>query len=216
MKTVFFKLLTICLIAFSPSLKAQSLSLQGGLNVSHWGGDQFAELDDPGLSEFVSRPMKLGFQIEALLEFPISKKISLNSGLRFNQISWQVNIDEMPDFGISSETTYSLNLLELPLNLRYNQQINRKLKAYGSAGAYFGGVVAMAAEVKFMENGQTETDRWSDLADEFILDFGLDFGGGIEYKNWLAGLSYRHGYVGREGDFFTTGVISLNLGYRIF
>lgn len=204
------------LFALCPALKAQSLILQGGLNGSRWGGETMDFLEQFEFAN-VSQKVKLGYQIEALIDIPLTEQITISPGIRLNRIGFTMEISSLPgqmEGGLS--TDFSASFIEVPLCVRYYHTVNNDLKVYGSAGGYFGGLLMTSVEAQETFDGDSESFSDSQMADDFVPSFGLEIGCGLDYKKWLAGLSFKYGSFGEDGVAFLPAVVSLNLGYRLF
>ncbi len=213
MNTNTFKILLLCFLALS-SLKAQSVIFKAGFNGSIWAGEAFSDLEADAPAG-LSRPVKAGFQLEALVDYPITNKLSLSPGLRFNQITLSLSAQEA--FG-RSQTTLSLQqsagLLELPLKFRYTSSLKGRLKGYLSAGGYLGAWLYTNYDRRGVFKGEVQSESGRKRASTYVPNIGLETEAGIEYEGLLIGLGYKYGGISSEHWNFTQ-ILCFNIGFRI-
>ena len=128
---------------------------------------------------------KIGFHIGVTAEVPLSANLYFEPALLFSTKGFK--IDETLAKGSTN-----LNYLELPLNLLYKFDVG-SLKLFALAGPYVG----------FAMSGKTKADGIDDITlkigtnkeEDSIkpLDFGANFGAGVEISNITVGLQYGLG-----------------------
>lgn len=170
---------------------------------------------------------KTGFFLGAFREFPVSEKISLETGLVLSTAGYK---QEIPQGGPLDFTDikYRINLyyLNIPINARMGFDLGNR-KIYGFLGPYCGVGIYGRSKDSHLFRGQPysgKTDiRWgnnSDTDDFRRFDFGISAGSEIELGSIRAGISYTFGLaniasknpIGKEAY---NRVITISLGYKL-
>ncbi|MDR1343693.1 MAG: PorT family protein [Prevotellaceae bacterium] len=122
-------------------------------------------------------------------------------------------------FEVKYTNTTSLYYLEVPLRALAKFTLTDDIKVNVNFGPAIGVAVSGKEKSEKSGGGQsgTETVNIFDDKDTGRFHFGLDFGGGIEYKQFYVGLGYDLGlsnmYTG-DGDYSVkNSTFSINLGY---
>lgn len=192
----------------------------------------------------VNESSKISFHVGAIIDYSFSKNFSLESGLL---LSWKgANFDRTVYDDNTTKVTESQNFaplfLELPINAVYKVDLKPiKLLIFG--GPYFGfGVggnreisheatglpagTSLAEAVAYcVQHSLTEPDGTSGLkygsnsSDDLKgLDFGLDFGAGIEFHNFQFRLQYGLGLANlnpttANNEILKNNVFAISVGY---
>ena len=197
---------------------AQTFRIIGGLNLSNM---LVKDEEDTYSDDFKMKP---GFHIGATVEFPLSNVLSLSTGLLIDTKGFTTK-EEGQDW----VTKEKLNLyyLDIPIVLKAANEFDSGVKIFGLIGPYIG--VGLSGKVKeeYEYQGQKETFEgdveWgNDVNEDYLrrFDSGLTFGGGVEVKAILFGISYDLGLynVLPDNDYgikMKNRVLKLSIGYRL-
>jgi len=215
----FTKLLLVVMVSFlSFESFAQTFRIIGGLNLSNM---LVKDEEDTYSDDFKMKP---GFHIGATVEFPLSNVLSLSTGLLIDTKGFTTK-EEGQDW----VTKEKLNLyyLDIPIVLKAANEFDSGVKIFGLIGPYIG--VGLSGKVKeeYEYQGQKETFEgdveWgNDVNEDYLrrFDSGLTFGGGVEVKAILFGISYDLGLynVLPDNDYgikMKNRVLKLSIGYRL-
>jgi len=212
MKNLIKLSILVFLLSLGAESFAQTFGIKAGVNFSNMlvKGDDFANSDD--------FEMKAGYHFGPMVELPISKIFSFESGLLLS----------IKGFKRPVTTTYksTLNLLylDLPLNIRASIGIGGA-KIYAVFGPYIGiGLIGeVKSEVTNMGEKKTHKEdiRWgANVREDHFkrLDFGLAMGVGVEISSFQIGLNYGLGLanisaVTTRGIKIKNRVFGISLGY---
>ncbi|WP_221389731.1 porin family protein [Dyadobacter sp. NIV53] len=216
MKKIAVSVLILLVLTLATKSFAQTFSLRSGLNLSTM---QFK--DDQNESDILK--LKPGFHVDALVEFPIAKNFSFETGLLFSMKG--TRIDEKLEAGNVTyhlKTRTTLMYLDIPLNAKTIFSVGQ-IKVYGTLGPYVG--IGLAGKNKIEEtiNGEKTTEnvdaKWGKDGDLKRLDFGLAVGAGVEINALLIGVNYGYGLANISS--YTDGglkmknrVLGISIGYK--
>jgi hypothetical protein len=212
MKNLRQTLFVICAILISSGAFAQKISVKAGLNLAN-----MTAKDD---SKTYSSDYKTlaGFQVGATVEFPVSEKFGIETGLLFSTKGFKSDV-------ASTKVTFATSYLDIPINAKVYFG-SGTTKVYGAFGPYIGigigGKVKSetsfgGATIKTDKNIEFGTDKAkSDLK---RVDFGVALGLGLEFNALQVGVSYGLGLANLAVD--TSGgtkvknkVFSVTVAYR--
>jgi hypothetical protein len=195
-----FKILLLAVsLSFSSSVFSQvKFGAKAGLNFND-ASFNLSE-DFPGTS-----PMKAGFHLGAVLDYSFSEALSLRPELLFKTKGYKMKFEA---FGMKSVSSYTLNYLEIPINVNYKinsfQMFAGPYLAFGLSGTNkdkFEGL-GESDEDKYKlkpKFGEVGSDDYKDLADneDFFraFDFGFNLGVGYTLGPVLVNLDYSIGFV---------------------
>jgi hypothetical protein len=193
-KLMFILFACFCLL----QANAQRFGIKAGLNVAN------ATAEVSGLS--LSTSSLFGFQAGVVGELPVAQEIYFNSGLLYSLKGVKYDLG-----GI--EIKIPVHYLEVPLNIAYKTGLSETLQFFAQAGPYVG--IGLSAKGK---SGDTTEDIEFGSGDEQMkrIDFGLNFGTGLEINNIQLGINYGLGLKNLENDDeakFKNGVFSITVGY---
>jgi len=220
MKT-FSRLLAIFLIFNSSwSLKAQSINIIAGFSSTSAvsTGDSIA---NNGLSALA------GYHFAANIDFKINDYLSFQPGLIFQTKGSKYQFSVNPTgnlFGprASITTDITARYLDLPLNIKAHYDINTNLTVFAIAGPYVGlgleGEVTTNVNFLGLNIPNNQAIDWGTDIQRF--DYGLGFGGGVEYRNFILQANYDLGLAnlvveGSVNNSLQNRIFRLSLGYRI-
>ena len=211
-------LLAIMVSLLSFESFAQTFRIIGGLNLSNM---LVKDEEDTYSNDFKMKP---GFHIGATVEFPFSNVLFLGTGLFIDTKGFKTK-EEGQDW----VTKEKLNLyyLDIPIVLKATNEFDSGVKIFGIIGPYIG--VGLSGKIKeeYEYQGQKETHEddveWgNDLNEDYFrrFDSGLTFGGGVEVKAILFGISYDLGLsnISPDNDFgfnMKNRVLKFSVGYRL-
>jgi hypothetical protein len=169
---------------------AQDISIRGGFNLSQF----WWEYDDiKGPLE--GAQLNPGFNIGPVLELPVTKLFSFETGLLFTSKGHKASI-VVNDVIVDSRRT--LYYLEIPVLCKITIPA-KKVGIFAMAGPYFGEALYGKHKEETTENSVLVNKwegniKWGDepyAYDRF--DYGLKFSAGLRYNRWQIGASYELG-----------------------
>lgn len=175
--------LLIILIA-PASAAAAGVGLKGGLNFNRWYGSDYSE-DMESVSNIM---IGASFSIAA-------GYISVNPEIYYAVKGWK-DTETLPPyypyFGAEVTTTISMNYIEIPVLFKYSYDTGTGFKPGVYAGPYMA-FILNSPELEW-ESGQHSQD-YKLTGDCFkSRDFGLVFGGGIDFSYWIGTISLEARY----------------------
>jgi hypothetical protein len=174
-KSMLFLLIILALCV--QIVNAQTFGIKGGVN--------FANLNVSVSGMSVSPNSLTGFHIGPVAEFKLKESLFFNTGLLYSMKGAKVE-EEMTD--ASGTTTDKINYLEIPLNLAYKFPINEKSRFFIQAGPYLAYGLSGTEE-----SGGESFDLFSSDGGMKRFDYGLGFGGGVQFGSIAASVNYQLG-----------------------
>ncbi|NJO87941.1 MAG: PorT family protein [Chloroflexia bacterium] len=166
--------------------------------------------------------MVLGFNVGATVEFPVSDAFAVQSGLILNTKGVKIDASQT---GYTYENKMTLTCLDIPINAKYSLDLSGT-KLYFAAGPY----VSFALKGKYDEKDGPDGDVVSSDGDLEIgndeekddikrMDFGLNFGAGVEFGAIGVGAQYGLGLSnlvpgGDSDNTMKNRLISISLSYK--
>jgi hypothetical protein len=128
-----------------------------------------------------------GFHIGMIAEFEIAQSFYLQPGVLYSGKGSKYSIE---GDGMSVDMSIKPGYIEIPVNALYKVDLSSaKLQLF--AGPYFafgiGGNIEQGSDSEGIKFGSTDND------DMKMLDVGLNFGAGIEIKNFIVSAQYGIG-----------------------
>ena len=170
----------IAFVCFAQFANAQTFGIKGGVNFANmsFSVDQFD----------VSPKSITGFHLGLVSDFKLQESLHFNTGLLYSLKGTKGEME-------GESGSIKINYLEIPLNLAYKFSINESSDFFIQAGPY----LAYALNGKEKGGGETYdlefgTDNWK------RLDFGLGFGGGVEFGSFVTSLNYQLGLANLADD----------------
>jgi hypothetical protein len=182
----FLKLAMVIILLFAlGNMQAQvKFGPKAGLNLSR------TTMKSMGLS--VDPKFRPGFHAGVIADVPLVGNLSLQPGLLFSTKGSNYDVDVF-DFSMSP------SFLEIPVNLAYSLGMD-ELKVVLFAGPY--AAYGIAGKMEF--DGESEDISFGSSGDDDMkpLDFGLNFGVGLNISNFLISAQYGMGLanVGTDED----------------
>jgi len=174
-------------LAAVSSTFAQNLGVRAGLNLANQKLDiDGADLPDPD--------NHIGFHVGVVADIGITDMFYIQPGLLFSLKGTEYNMDFMGFAKV--EAKMSLYYIEVPVLASAKIPINESLALRINAGPYVGFGIGGTGEVKQTVMGQSQTisgDAFGDDGTYNRLDFGVAFGGGIEFQKFYVGVNYGLG-----------------------
>lgn len=203
----FIFIISAFLYFFSSEAFAQQLRVKAGLNISSFN------LGDSELNEVWKS--RLGFHLGATVEIPISEQFLFEPGLLLstkgaNASDEGIDIDGFGEtYTYSGEASMSLTYLDIPLNAKMLFDLEEiiddldDVNFYLQFGPYFSYGLGGKYNVEYLENGRLEnqeswTVEWGNEGDFKRLDYGVNFGFGVEFEAWQIGMNYQLGLANIE------------------
>ena len=145
-----------------------------------------------------------GFHIGGDVSFPINDFLSMRTGVVLNYRGTRIEEEiNMLFVNIEIDRDIRLFYIDIPLQGKVNYQLDDDLELFGLLGIYnafglFGKINTEIAASGFIdfEDSDEEDVRWGPDENEDFLrryDFGLSFGGGIEYDRFELSAQYQFG-----------------------
>lgn len=168
----------------------------GNLNSVH-------DFDNQEVNDFFKPLVAIHFG--AGLDIPLSKRVSIEPMLKFNQKGYSVSFEglDFMDLEFVQKGYYKLSVIEMPILVNFNTTY-KKMKITYNVGPYFG----YAAEVRAQSSYKSEyyNDEYDSNSDPNFMekevmnginrsDFGLILGTQVELNNFTLGL---HGQMSAQ------------------
>ncbi len=179
-----------------------------GLNINtvNFGGDIGEDFEDP--------ESRVGFQIGAIADLPITEEFSIRPGVLFSSKGYKEQLDSP---GFDEDFKVVVNYLEIPVSANYQFAVGEGFGIDLNIGPYIG--LALGGESKIGDDDES-LNIGNDEEDDDVrgFDFGFNFGGGVEYQNISLGLNYALGLYnltpgGGDDVRIKNRVFSITLGY---
>lgn len=190
--------LSICFVIclhISLASNAQTVGLRAGMSLTNMS----MKYEDESMSDdFKFKP---GFLLGTTVEFPVSPAFAIETGLLFSSKGFKMEeSDTYMNETMEYKSKLNLLYLDVPITLLGRLNVGDKTNLFLSAGPYLGFGLGGKAKTEITSNGQTEKDEQdikfgSDESEDDLkrFDYGLVFGGGIEYGVFQFGVYYEHG-----------------------
>lgn len=169
----------IGILFFAQIANAQTFGIKGGVN--------FANVTISGGGVSMSPTGITGFHLGLVADFKLQEKLSFNTGLLYSLKGFK-----MPG------TTDKINYLEIPLNLAYKFSISETSDFFVQAGPY-------------LAYGLSGTDKTDGVSTDIFsdgyakrLDYGLGFGGGVQFGSIVTSINYELGLADLNDDSTTS------------
>lgn len=194
MKKLFLTLLAAFTI-FTSFAQTVRFGIKVGLNLSNQVLNGYAIY---GMAKNQSTP---GFNIGGIADFAFAD-FSIQPGLFFttkgeeipshpNEISQNGSI-----YYVFPPTTYTLNYIEVPVNIIYNAHVSSLISIQIGAGPYFGYGISASRKTPSAQANDSFDDSPGPGAHYRNPDFGLNFLTGLELKKrYLINAQYSLGYA---------------------
>jgi hypothetical protein len=157
------------------AVNAQTFGIKGGVN--------FANLSVSSGGMTVSPKSITGFHIGPVADFHLKDMLYFNTGLLYSLKGAKVEGDEF-----SPNEQIKINYLEIPLNLAYKFPLKEKSDFFIQAGPYVGYGLSGTDEY-----GEESIDLFSDEGGGKRFDYGLGFGGGVDFGKLVVSIDYQLG-----------------------
>ena len=146
-----------------------------------------------------------GIQFGAGIDIPLSRKISLEPILRFNQKGWTTAITGLDylDLEFVQKASYKLSVIEMPILVNFNTTY-RKMKITYNVGPYVGYALEVRAQSSYKSeyyNEEYDSNSEPYFMEKEVInglnrsDFGLILGTQVELNNFTMGL---HGQMSAQ------------------
>jgi len=203
-------------LLFAFQAKAQKINITAGFTSSTWAGE---DADLFGTED--QKKALAGFHLGASIDIALNDNFSFQPGLLFTTKGVAFDLSGTSD--TSNDASLSFYYLNVPLNIKYNYEINDDLSIFGLAGPYIGfGLTGTVTQDIGGPGGlieSTETNiKFNDDDDFNRLDFGLGFGAGVGYQAFSLGLYYDLGLANLSSldeISITQNVLRVSVGYTI-
>lgn len=176
------------------TLKAQSISIKGGLSLSN-------VLDkDEDVTYSEDYKMQPGFHLGGLVDFPLNNTFAFQTGLNIDSRGFKIKMED-DLFDAKMEANINIYYISIPLTFKAQYTINDKVNLFGLAGGYasMGLYGHYKNKITFMGDSDTDTGDISmgDNSDDSVIrpDMGLSFGAGLTYNKLIFGVGYDLGLL---------------------
>lgn len=201
---------------FSLNSYSQILGFKGGINHN----DVLFE-NETGIVSNATNMTLQGFHFGATIDNPLSESLSLEMGLMLSLKGYK--IDELLD-GITVRNKTNLYYIDIPVAFKYAFGLGRNSNWYLAAGPVFdigvGGNYMTVYDWSGSRQVEKEKVEWGNEEGQIQrLDFGLTFGGGVEFDAWQIGVYYDLGLSDISSDATPDNTLKnrvwkLSLGYK--
>jgi hypothetical protein len=206
------KIVMLFLLASSCSLLSAQQQFKFGVR----GGINIASLGDYdhmiGLYEDAELENKLGLYAGIFGQLHFSERLGIETGLFYSQLGGK---DKENDYNESYKVTANPSYLQVPVSMFYKFNLPNELKLYPSLGLYAG--YGLSGNLKTRGNIASE-DIGSDIKyfDDFAkrFDFGGTAGLNLEYRKFIFGLGYDHGFTRVNKNKVVYGDNAFNSNFR--
>jgi hypothetical protein len=203
-------------LLFAFQAKAQKINITAGFTSSTWAGE---DADLFGTED--QKQALAGFHLGASIDIALNDNFSFQPGLLFTTKGVAFDLSGTSD--TSNDASLSFYYLNVPLNIKYNYEINDDLSIFGLAGPYIGfGLTGTVTQDIGGPGGlieSTETNiKFNDDDDFNRLDFGLGFGAGVGYQAFSLGVYYDLGLANLSSldeISITQNILRVSVGYTI-
>jgi len=209
--------LTILLLCIAQAnLFAQNFGIKAGVNFSNakitMGNTIMSE-------DFL---WNTGFHIGPIVDFPVSKSFSVETGAIFNTKGYHTN-SQTSFLGISlgAKSKTSLTYIDIPITAKLSYPVGN-LTVFLNAGPYLGigisGKTTVEANVSTISGSDEYEVVWGNDDDSDLkrIDYGLSLGAGVRFNSIEIGASYGLGLANlatSEDAKMNHQVIGISLGY---
>jgi len=198
-KTIFL----VAVVAVS-SIFAQGMNfgVRAGLNLAS------VKEDDKEVPEYGNI---IGFHVGAIAYLGLNELFYFQPGFFLSKKGAENSKEES---GLNVETTMSLWYLEIPLLASAKIDVN-DLALRINAGPYLG--FGITGDIESKVQGQSKSEEAFKKGNFKRLDFGLAFGGGVEFQNFYAGINYNLGLsnIADREDNDDSDIYSRSLGFTL-
>jgi hypothetical protein len=158
----------------------------------------------------------MGFHVGVIADIGISEQFYIQPGLLFSTKGAEYSKSAG---GVKNEINISLQYLEVPLMASAKIAINEAMALRINAGPYLDIGLDGTLEIKSSYGGQTVSEKDDAFKNDNYkrLDFGVAFGGGLEFQSIYVGVNYGLGLVNiadsKEID-ISNKCLGIALGYN--
>jgi hypothetical protein len=163
-----------------------------------------------------------GFNIGVSIDNALNDNISIQTGLLFTTKGVKSELNgKLNGETVTVEESYNFRYLNIPINIKYTQEIADDISIFGTAGPYVGfGLIGKKTQtIKIPAEGINQTNESdTDFYDSHKLntiDFGLGFGLGVGYKAFSLGVNYDLGLANLFDLSLTQNTLRISAGYTI-
>ena len=169
------KLLLFCVMIFALNgLYAQRAGIKAGFNLAH------SNYAVEGLGITTSNLPR--YQVGVVGEMPLWKSLYLNSGINYTIKGVSLSF-------LGSDIEFPISYLEVPVNVSYKYDLGLA-RVFGITGPY----VAYGLKAKSTKGKDVNDISFGSNDDEMKrIDYGLNFGTGIEFEKFSFAVSYGLG-----------------------
>ena len=155
------------------------------------------DFDNQEMNDFF-KPL-VAFHFGAGIDIPLSKLVSIEPSLRFNQKGWTATITGLDymDLEFVQKVSYKLSVIELPVLLNFNTTC-KKMKITCNIGPYAGYAFLLRAQSSYKSqycNDEYDSDSDPNFMEKEVInnrfnqsDFGLIMGTQFEVNNFTVAL----------------------------
>lgn len=215
------KVLTVLLITnFCYQANAQTIGVKGGLTLAN---QRYVVYQDDDDIEQIHYDMNPGFHLGFTVDVPFNGFLSVEPGIFFTTKGYRY---KQSILGVSLTTKANTYYLDIPVALKLSYEIFNGFKLFGTVGPYVGfglggDLVVIGKSGMGEESGKTKIKWGNDEADDHFkrFDWGVTFGGGVEIRSILVGVSYDLGLYNispyqERGRCTNNRILKISVGYR--
>lgn len=173
----------LCIMCFTGTMNAQRIGILAGMSFSETTL-RFGDFSYHGLKS------KAGFNGGVIMEFPLSRAASVNTGLLYTQRGYRMD-DSFDDMEHNIKASMITQNLEIPVNMNLRLKLP-VIQPFIQAGPYL--MVALSGRMK---EGKVSEDIDFSGADKDMkrVDFGFNMGAGADILNFRILFNYGLGFV---------------------
>jgi len=206
-KTAIFSVLFIFTSAFNLTQAQVTFGVKTGLNSSNF----FEKNDDKVLSE--GYKYKAGANLGLTVDFPINNNLGVQTGLTFQSRGYRIEeVKDVASYDLELKSKTYLNYIDIPINLKYTYELS-SFNIHAIGGLYVGTALNGRYEGSSTFRGVTDETKFdidfgNDQGEIKSLDYGLNFGAGVEFGAFGLNFTYAHGLANLSNN--TTNDYRLN------
>ncbi|HEV2833495.1 MAG TPA: porin family protein [Hanamia sp.] len=182
-----FSLLILSMIIYSLTFAQINYGFKAGVTES------FLHDDGQGNYDF-----RTGFQIGVFAESPLTNSLNIRSLLQLTQKGFRA-VEGNPEGRFYWNRNFYTSYLELPINLVYNFDLNRKANVFIGSGPVFSLFLFGKAKTIIRSTDQTQqthTEYWVNTnGPDKKFDMGWEFLIGFKYSRAIISANYNHGLL---------------------
>lgn len=197
------------LFLFAAGMQAQtdssSWNLQLGL-VTGWSDNVLKKGGDLDQLYADYEKGRISNGLEVLVEKPMNQKLSLQAGLRYQTMGYQV--DTISSIGVEN-IKYSFHTIQIPVYVKYKFSSSSVIQPFVSFGGHYGYMLNSKQEFKLVSNNQSTTSDIKEGINTSMIFGGVKAGFDCKVTDNQGVFVYGEGLY--QLNSFATGLVTRSL-----